>query len=369
MKILYATNEFQNNMALWQKYHFIDELKGHGVQFELVLLNKYDKPDDFNRDIIKRIKDCDLFLTAFSEKNVYVKTVERIKEEGIPTVLICFDNLVMPYFHKHVAKHYDLVWLTSKETEPLFKKWGAKTVFLPYAANPNLYSGGNHEKNRVVFIGTPYGSRKRMLAPLINNDVRIDLFYLPPAKQGYQEEKSHLGQTIKQNKSGFFSKIKILSYHFLNKMGFKIGRKLILSSLLRRFSKVDFDINRKNVNVFPAVDISSLFETYSQYGLSISSSSAVNTGYLKTPVPIINLRNFEIPMAGLAQICRYNEELSNYFEEGKEIIFYRNDKELVEKCRYFLDEKNRKELLEIGSNARKRSVQEHTWFCRFKRIF
>ena len=233
---------------------------------------------------------------------------------------------------------------------------------MPYAANPGLYCEGKHEVHRLVFIGTPYGSRKKMLLPLIKNDIPLDLYCLPNIPKPASDSKT----TNKRNH--FFRRLSSILYHFFNKLSFKIGRKLLYSSFLRRFSKIEFDINKDSVNAYPAVNFSSLFTTYSHYCLSLSSTNAVNTGFLKTPVPIINLRNFEIPMAGLAQICFYNEELSHYFEEGKEIIFYRNEEELIEKCNYYLKEENQAELLDIGANARKKCIKEHSWFCRFKRI-
>ena len=86
---------------------------------------------------------------------------------------------------------------------------------------------------------------------------------------------------------------------------------------------------------------------------------------LKIPLKIINLRAFEVPMSGGLNICKYNSELASYFEEGKEIIFYHDNDELVDKVVYYTTKASDSELYSMKRSARFRAENEHTWWKRF----
>ncbi|MFA5032165.1 MAG: glycosyltransferase [bacterium] len=77
-------------------------------------------------------------------------------------------------------------------------------------------------------------------------------------------------------------------------------------------------------------------------------------------------RDFEVPMTGVAYLTTYNEELSNYFELDKEILFYRNEKELLKRVKYYIA--HPEETIRIGINARKRALREHTWEKRWLEV-
>ena len=108
---------------------------------------------------------------------------------------------------------------------------------------------------------------------------------------------------------------------------------------------------------------------YSKYALCLSSTSTIHTDILKNPLKVINLRAFEIPMSGGLTICKFNEELSNYFEEDKEIIFYKNDEELLEKAHFYTLKDNTSLVSSMKRAARERAENDHTWWCRFEKVF
>lgn len=114
---------------------------------------------------------------------------------------------------------------------------------------------------------------------------------------------------------------------------------------------------------------SEMVKTYSSAALSLASTSASHTDALSVPLRIINLRNFEIPMCGGIELCKYSEELANYFEEGKEILFYKDSCELIDKANYYLNRASEQELVGIKQAARKRAEAEHTWWKRFTKAF
>lgn len=361
MKILYYFKELDTPMYQWQRFHIFDELKQHNCEIEVFNPLKYSSIDEANERLLQYIKinKYDLFMTPHNEEDLYIETLELIKNKGIPTLLICFDNLIIPFYHKYICKFFDLVWLTSKETENMFKKWGANTIFMPYAANPYMfYPKKQDEINRISFIGTPYGSRANRINLLIDNGINVTLH------SNLRKQSNELSKvTNKQQLKDYIKPAYNLSR-------FSIGRRVILGAFKQKFTKQRvLNLENKNLEIKPVVPLELLGESYSKYSLSLASTEARNTGILKKPVNIVNLRSFEIPMSGGLQICSYFDELAQYFEEDKEILFYRTEEEFIEKAKYYLRPENEKIRNDIKLAARKRAENDHTWFCRFKKVF
>jgi spore maturation protein CgeB len=72
-----------------------------------------------------------------------------------------------------------------------------------------------------------------------------------------------------------------------------------------------------------------------------------------------NARLFEICGSGGFQICSYSDIISELFIEDHEIVLYKDKHELLEKIKYYLD--NPLERNRIALNAKKRSIQDHTY--------
>ena len=83
--------------------------------------------------------------------------------------------------------------------------------------------------------------------------------------------------------------------------------------------------------------------------------------------PQMKARFFEVPACGGFQLAGFVDELSDYFTPDKEIIMYKNTKELVENAEYFLE--NEGERKKIAKAAHERTMREHTYERRFEAIF
>ncbi|WP_373483683.1 glycosyltransferase [Acetobacterium sp.] len=357
MEILYYFRQQQTPMYLWQNVHFIDELSHHGINIEVFNPLNFKNVDLANANLIGQLqeKKYDMFMTCHNEKLLYIDTLKEIKKLGIPNLLICFDNLLIPYEHKKVCAYFDLVWLTAIETKHMFDRWGAKTVFSPYAANPYkyYYKVADLERNKMVFNGTPYGSRANMINNITSAGIPVDVY--ANVNNGKVVKKKHTITEYMQKMVRFFS--------------FSIGRKVLWSALKQKVRKHSFIKDNNSLVIRPGVEFDEISKLYSEYSLSLSSTSARDTGILKNSVEVIVLRCFEIPMSGGILFCKYNEELSRYFEEDKEIIFYRTEEEMIRKAKYYLDPKRDAERKQIRMCARKRAESEHTWMKRFELVF
>jgi len=345
-------------MDKWQRYHIFDELEKHGCNITIYNPLNYEDIDMANENLTTYLnkKRFDLFMTPHGSKDLFVDTLLRIKQKNIPTLLICFDNLIAPFNHHDIAKYFNLVWLTSRETDRMFKCWGANTLINPYAANPYYFKPNyKNEIERIAFIGTPYGSRVNMINLLLENEIDVSLY-----------SKSTNRSNIKRDRKT----IKEYIYPIYNLMRFSAGRRVIIGALKQKINGYK-ELNRcsGNLQQFLPVGLENLSTLYSNYALSLSSTAARNTGVLKQPVDIVNLRSFEIPMCGGLQICSYSEEISEYFEEDKEIVLYKSKGEFIDKAMFYLKPENHDIRMRMKIAARKRAVNDHTWFNRFKKVF
>ena len=67
------------------------------------------------------------------------------------------------------------------------------------------------------------------------------------------------------------------------------------------------------------------------------------------------MRTFEIPAVGGIQLAPYSDEQASFFEEGKEIFFFKNDEEMIANIRKILA-LPLSEVDSIRIAARKRSL-------------
>ena len=107
INILYFFKERETPMYLWQRYHIIDDLQRHGCRVTIFNPLKFDSVEHANESLIKEIETVpyDLFMTPHNEHDIHISTIDRIKSKGIPTLLICFDNLTVPHMHKTICKY------------------------------------------------------------------------------------------------------------------------------------------------------------------------------------------------------------------------------------------------------------------------
>lgn len=355
MNILYYFKEYQTNMHLWQRIHFIDELSYHGIKFDVFNPLSFKDLDEANEKLLLYCKKnaVDLFMTPHNEQDLYFETLKTIKKQGIPTLLICFDNLIVPYFHKKISFKFDLVWLTSKETQYLFDKTNTKSIFQSYAANPYFVKKRcRNSVDKLLFIGNPYGSRTNLINEMLLHDIKLDLY-----------GKYDCGEEINKNQGISYSSC----YEY---MKLPIGRKLVFSKIKQKFVANNIlNVENSNLNIYEPVSFDEMINLYDDYALALSSTTARNSGVLKNPVNVVNLRNFEIPMCRGVQFCRYTDEIASYFEEDMEAIYFKSDDEMIEKAKFYLKEEQRDKIEQIKCNARIRAGNDHTWFVRFSKIF
>lgn len=350
-------------MFKWQRNHFIDELVRKGYTIDILNPLSFENPESANVAVLNQLKEktYNLFISSTGYyKMISVDTLKEIRRIGVPSVTIAWDNLAVPYYDKDTAPYFDLIWLTAKETTPLYEKWGAKTIFLPYAANPYIYTYTTSNLNRhITFIGNPHGSRTNTINTLTQNSVLVDIY---SGKNPIDEVHQPLNHKYNPLTPSSY-------YTMMCRFMFPEGRTLLKGSFINKIKGGTKLKENEYLYRYYSLPLEKMIETYNSSTLCLAFSAAGHTGVLQKPLNLINLRNFEIPMCGGVELCRYSEELSNYFEEDKEIIFYNSEEELVDKSLFYLNKASDKVLYDIKMRARKRSENEHTWIKRFEILF
>ena len=79
---------------------------------------------------------------------------------------------------------------------------------------------------------------------------------------------------------------------------------------------------------------------------------------LDDPPTIMSLQVFLVPASGTCLLTEWVEELEEAFELGKELLSFKTEDEFKELVLRYVT--NKKELIKIGENGRKRCVADHT---------
>lgn len=365
MRIFYFFKELNTPMYQWQRMHFFDELqrKGHKIiTFNPLNFSSIDKA---NEELIKTLKltpNIDLFMNSDDSSVLYPSTMKDINKLGIPSLLICWDNLELPYKHKSIAPLFDIVWITSIETKYLFEQWKCKNIiFQSFAANPYTFTPNWIKPiNKVGFIGSPYGSRINKLNDLLEGKIPCEVF---------SDSLFNIGYNTSLGKIQKFKAIDVL-IKASRYMRFPIGRKVLYSTIKNKFiKKTSLYVNNEYLTKQKSVDDNEMIKLYSNLTISLNITELRDTYILKKPINKIHLRTFEIPMSGGLELASYTEELSNYFKEDKEIVLYRSKEEMLDKARFYLDKKNEKIVQTMKNAAREKAAKDHTWSKRFENIF
>lgn len=356
MKILYFFPYDGTFMTEWQRVQIFDEMSHYDVHFEIFNPLEFESYNQANEELLKRLKNdssIDLFLNCASSDMLYPDTMKEISSLPIAKLLICFDNLHAPFMHKSIAPYFDLVWLTSKETEHMFKCWGCKSVFLPYAANPYLYTDRySCNIERVAFVGTPYGTRSLIINKLLDNRVPCDVF-------------CNKGRGVKSSiKNPLWIRLRNVSRF----SRFPIGRKLLYSKLKCHFSDISLDENNSFLTLYDSLTFEAMNGVYSDYALSLNIIDLLSTAILSKSIQKLHLRTFEIPMCAGLELVSYNEELAEYFTD-EEMVFYSSTEEMGDKAKFYTDPRNSSICRSMKLRARDKAVKEHCWKKRFDVVF
>lgn len=299
-------------------------------------------------------KPFDLFFAYLKEGMVDPGVIKEIGKTGVPTCNFSCNNTHQFYLVEQLSPLFDFNLHSEKGVREKFLKIGANPLWWPMASNPKYFRPENHERIiDVSFVGANYGLRSRYLNYLLQKDVNAHAY-----GQGWQGGAN----------TTFRSVAKRYLYIVQSLFSFQTRDQARASARL-----ADHDLRRLVSKLFPLnvhlpISDAELISLYSKSKISLGILEVYDnhdptSGVLRH----LHLRDFEAPMCGALYCSGYSEELAEMFEPGEEVLTYRDEGELLEKIKYYLEHEGEGENIRIA--GRQRALRDHTYQRRFDKLF
>jgi spore maturation protein CgeB len=275
-------------------------------------------------------KSIDLFFSYFYDACVLPETIDEIKAMGIKTVNWYCNGAHQLHLVQEISPHYDWCLVPEKIRLNDYVQMGARPIYSQEAANPNIYKPYDLAKEYdVTFVGQAYGDRPYYVQQLYQQGIDIRVWGSGWKKYGNQNF------SFKKKVKSFFKPNKYIALN--NSI---IGDILPDEELVKLFS-------RSKINL----------------GFSTCGSTHKN----EERIVQVRLRDFEAPMSGGFYMVEFMEELTEFYEIGKEIVCYDCIEDLIEKVKYYLKHDSEREAIRIAGYER--CLRDHTWHKRFQNAF
>lgn len=320
----------------------------------------------------------DLFLSHFFNQHVHSDAIKIITEMGIPTVNFCCDNVRSPGVVSEIRSAFSLNWVPELEAALEYKSKQLPFIYLPMAANPELYRPMVPIKEYdLVFVGGADPERHSVIAALLRAQVPVTVFGngwdVGFRRNGVRVDSPSNGRNLSNNHSpqtpaSLISKTR----SWRESIGKPVQdcQEFGPRGLYRKFQ--NNYLVRKNgplaVRAWKgAVTDEEMVRLYSEGKVSLGINRVFEISFPRLKVKYAKLRDFEAPMSGACYLTEHCADLEENYEIGKEIWTYRSEDELIEKSRELLTHGTLRSELKIA--ARRASLERHTWNHRFQTLF
>jgi len=289
-----------------------------------------------------------------------------------------FDSPLLHLYSNQIINSCNYIFLFDKKQYQEFKKEGINTVYhLPLAGDENIIVNHENYIHDITFIGSLYRG----------NNFYDQIRFLPQQLKGYLEAIMEAQRRIYGyfiipdlltddiiNDVKRYIKISLDSQYwvddkivfaslFLAKKLANIERESMLVTISKKY-KINLYSNeeliRNNINNCGVISYGNeMYQLFNQSKININSTlRCIQSG--------VNLRTMDILSAGGFCLTNYQEELSEQFDIGKDLIVYENENDLLSKIEYYLVHDDLRK--EIANNGRNRVLNEHNYAQRVKYI-
>jgi spore maturation protein CgeB len=224
------------------------------------------------------------------------------------------------------------------------------------AANPKYYKPlGLDSEYDVSFVGMNYAKRAAYMYHLLASGINVNCF-----GGGWVKPKGFQG--IKKETRNYLRILQLIT-------GRSPQKRFEIASIIK-----DYELSKNlranySEHLFLPVNDDEMVQIFNK--------SKINLGFLEVYTrgldgsflvqQHLHLREFEVPMSGGLYFTNYSDELTEFFEPGREVVVFRNDHELLDKVRFYLN--NSGEAEKIREAGYKRAINDHTYQARLKSVF
>jgi spore maturation protein CgeB len=285
---------------------------------------------------VHEARPIDLFFSYFYSAFVEPSAIREISSLGVPTMNWYCNASYQLRLVEEIAPAYD--WCLVPEYFRLedYRRIGANPIYCQEAANPSVYRPYDLPYAfDVTFVGQRYGDRPAFLRALL--DAGLDARAWGPS---WQEPPA--GPPAWRRAAGHLKR-----------------------SALRRPQPPPDKVPADRCG--PPLSDLEYVQMYSRSRISLGFTKVAEGAPGETSIRQVRLRDFEAPMSGAFYLVERCEELEDFFEPDREIVFFEGREELVEKASYYLAHDEEREQIRRAGLAR--AHRDHTWQARFRQVF
>jgi spore maturation protein CgeB len=317
-----------------------------------------------------RQRTIDLFLSYFYNAHFDPAGFDEIRRLGIPSVNFYCNNIYQFGHVAAIAARADFSWHPEREAKASYLAVGGRPVWVQMGADPCLYRpiDGLERQRKACFVGQRYADRERWLGALVDANVPIDVYGRGWADTGEiggaaPQERMYLGRA--RAVPGSFDSYLRLARREVEQNGMFGGVKRLSAQAKYRFERRRLEKKIRPRAKGPADDVAKVF---SAYEVCVNFSNVWADGRPGSQlIPHVRLRDFEGPMSRTCYLTGHSDEICEFYAVGQEIDTYRDESELVDKARFYLNNPDRAERLRTAGHQR--ALRDHTWRGRFEELF
>jgi len=292
----------------------------------------------FSEELLQQVrhahaqKPIDLFFSYFYSSYVEPGAICQIGQMGIVTVNWYCNASYQFHLVSEIAPVYHYCLVPEKFRLDNYRRIGANPIYCQEAANPNVYRSYDlPQEYDVTFVGQRYGNRPYYIRYLIDHG--IDARVWGP----------HWSEPL-------------ASRPLWRRVG-SAAKRVVTGRKAQSLASVPLD------HCAPPLSDEELIKMYSRSKISLGFSSVADESGIKQ----VRLRDFEAPMSGAFYLVERFDELAEFFEPDKEIVFFESPDDLLDKVRYYLAHPEERQRIRDAGLRRARA--EHTWHKRFEMVF
>ncbi len=277
----------------------------------------------------------DICFFCLSKEEIKKETIKKITEESGAVTLNWFtdDHWRFYNFSRHWAPCFHWAVTTDPKAVEKYHAIGYNNVIMSqWACNHFLYKPLHLQKMYdVTFVGQPHGNRKKVIK-------KIKEAGMPVACFGFGWPNGHVS---------FEQMLKIFSQSKINLGLTNSSTSGIIKSLASIFIEKDYRKKIRLANPAHWID-------------NARFVLAKRRNQFKG-------RNCEVPGCGSFLLTQDADGLKECYEDGKEIVIFKDFTDLMVKIKYYLEHPEEREA--IAKAGYERTMTDHTYEKRFNEIF